>query len=213
MAGKQVLIAALERMSPREQKWAMAAMQHYTKEWKRIAKNNNGPSVAFSVNCAIDERVKQMLATSPHAKDVKCAKGCAACCHLNVDITTQEAQLLAHWMGEQGIEIDAQRLERQAATTPATWSTLAPEDRPCVFLGEDRACKVYEHRPGACRKYVVVTDPEFCDNQLHPNHDVGILFDVEAELMHAAATKAHGIGSMAVMLSKALETKENTNGN
>lgn len=207
MSRKPVLVAALERMNPREQKFAKQCMDHYTREWKRMAQDhrNNGPSVAHSVHCAVDERIEEMLTTSPHAKDVKCAKGCAACCQLNVDITAKEAQLLAHWMGEQGIEIDEQKLERQAAASPATWNQLAIEDRRCVFLGEDRACKVYEHRPGACRKYLVATDPEFCDSVRHPNHEVGILFDMEAELMQAAALKAHGVGSLATMLSKALK--------
>ena len=214
MGRKPVLIAALERMTPREQKYAKGGMDHYTREWRRIAKENNGPSVAFSVHCAVDERVKEMLATSPHAKDVKCGKGCGACCQLNVDITKHEAQLLAEWTHELGIEIDLQKLERQAATTPDTWNTLAIEDRRCLFLDDNSACTVYEHRPGVCRKYFVVTDPELCDSERHPNHDVGILFDLEAELMQAAAMKAHGVGTLAVMLREALKTmpKENTDG-
>lgn len=207
MTRKQVLLSALENMSPPQQKFAYQCMEHYKREWKRVSYKTNGPSVAYSVHCAIDERTKEMLATSPHAKDVKCGKGCAGCCQLNVDITKKEAQLLAHWMDEQGIEIDLQKLERQAATVPATWNELSIEDRRCVFLGEDNACKVYEHRPGVCRKYFVVTDPEFCDSVRHPDHEVGILFDLEAELMQAAAFKAHGVGGLATMLSDALKTK------
>jgi len=202
MTGKQLLPAAIEAMSPRQQAVAHACLEHYAGEWQRI-RFTYGPSVAYTMHGMLDERIAHLLTTAPRAKDVQCRKGCAACCHLNVDITPQEAELLVAWMREQGIEIDRQRLERQAEKTGATWNDLSHEDQRCVFLGEDRNCTVYEHRPGACRKYLVVTPPKFCDSQKYPGHDVGILFDIEAELMHAAAQKTYGMAGLAAQLIEA----------
>lgn len=206
MTKKRVLIQALESMSARDQRHVMQCMQHYEKEWRRIARAADAPSVAHSVHCVLDERMQHLLATSPHAKDVKCGRGCASCCHLNVDITAQEAELLALCVREaEGVSIDMQRLHRQADTP---WDELPPADQRCVFLGADNACTVYEHRPGSCRKYFVVTDPQFCDTAQHPGHEVGILFDMEGELIHAAALKTHGAGSLASMLRDALKKEE-----
>ena len=200
------MIQALENLPERERRHAMECMTFYEKEWQRIAGLADGPSTAYSIHGALDERMRHMLATSPHGQDVKCSKGCAACCHLHVDITAKEAELLAMCVQQaQEVSIDRQRLDRQA---DSDWDALPITDRRCVFLGEDRACTVYEHRPGSCRKYFVVTDPEYCDSELHPGHDVGILFDMEGELMHAAALKTHGMGSMASMLREALKKKE-----
>ena len=39
---------------------------------------------------------------------------------------------------------------------------------PCIFL-EDGACSIYEHRPAACREYLVTSPPELCqDTEKNP---------------------------------------------
>ena len=34
---------------------------------------------------------------------------------------------------------------------------------PCIFL-EDGACSIYEHRPAACREYLVTSPAELCQD-------------------------------------------------
>jgi Fe-S-cluster containining protein len=198
------LKGAAAQMPQRDREMARDCFEHWRRECKRI-----GPAeperVAFTVHELIDERMQRMRATSePH---VTCSKGCAACCHLNVGIFPQEAELLLLMAREDGIEIDEARLARQATKDDSTWHELSPEDRACVFLGDDRTCRVYEHRPGACRKYLVKNDPDLCDMNKHPGGAVAVVFSVEAEIVHSAAMTVYGAGNMAAMLLRTREKR------
>jgi Fe-S-cluster containining protein len=101
-----------------------------------------------------------------------CKKGCGACCHLEVEITTDEAELLAEEV-RAGFALDMTQLNNQASRErkAASWLRgVHPENR-CVFLGQDQACQVYESRPSICRKHVVASDPQDCmvlDRQPQP---------------------------------------------
>lgn len=198
------LKGAMRAMSEHDRLLARDCFEHYRREWNRVA-TEDPMCVAFTVHKLIDEEMQRMLATSPYAHQVKCRKGCAACCHMRVDIFPQEAALLRSYAREAGIEIDEARLQRQAATDDSTWHELPPEDRRCVFLDDDRACRVYEHRPGACRKYLVKTDPDRCDMDKYPGGQVGVVFSVQAEIIHSAAMTVYGAGSMADELLRAAE--------
>lgn len=193
------LKGATASMNDRDRYLARDCFEHWRRECKRIAPE--APErVAYTVHEIIDERMARMLATSTHGPDVQCRKGCAACCHLNVDIFTSEAELLWMVAKEDGIRVDEARLARQAAKNADTWRELPPEDQRCVFLADDDTCKVYEHRPGACRKYMVKNDPDLCDMHKHPGGKVAIVFDVEAEIVHSAAMTVYGADSMAAKL-------------
>ena len=195
------LAGAVRMMGDDERAMARDCFEHYRREFRRIA--HEAPvNVAHTVHGLLDLRTQDMLTTSPHAPDIQCGKGCAACCHLYVEITPHEADLLLMEADALGIAIDYERLARQALKDDVTWRDLAPEDRRCVFLGDDRACKVYEHRPGACRKYFVKSDPDLCDMHKHPGGKVAIVFSVEAEIVHSAAMTEYGAGNMAAMLLK-----------
>lgn len=92
-----------------------------------------------------------------------CHKGCSGCCHCEVEVTADEADLLAEVV-RSGLDIDRARLARQATRprkSPAWVVPLSVESR-CVFLGNDGACRVYEERPSACRKLLVVSPPAAC---------------------------------------------------
>lgn len=186
----------------KDRQLALECFDHYRTEWARIAPEEP-MCVAFTVHEITDEYMAHMFATSKDGPDVQCHKGCAACCHLNVDVFTQEAVLLLAFAREQGIEIDEARLTRQATKTDDTWHELTPEDQRCVFLADDRTCRVYDHRPGACRKYAVKNDPDRCDMNKYPGGEVAIVFSIEAEIVHSAAMTVYGAGNMATMLLRA----------
>lgn len=196
------LKAALDRMSLKKCEMAFALFDHWVSECERIDKEADPLSLAYSFHEKLDEQMQHLLATSPHAKDVTCRKGCAACCHVYVGIFPHEARLLREHAGEIGVEIDEGRLARQAQKTEGTWLELSPEDRRCVFLGDDDACRVYEHRPSGCRKYLVKNDPELCDADKYRNGDVSVVYSLEAELFHSAAMTVftRGRDSMAAVL-------------
>jgi uncharacterized protein len=73
---------------------------------------------------------------------VACAKGCSACCHMNVTISTLEAKRIEAVTGTRG--------------TAPTESRHHPSTRfsgvPCPFLKES-VCSIYADRPFACRQH------------------------------------------------------------
>lgn len=85
---------------------------------------------------------------------VECRKGCAWCCHQNVEVTIPEAIWIAvetgHSSDPRGAPID-RAAER--------WANLddiarAKTGEPCPFLREDHACSIYDIRPIACRAFL-----------------------------------------------------------
>ena len=106
--------------------------------------------------------------------------------------SAETSALLVDTVRAIGMELDRARLERQSRYTMDTWREQPLEDRACVFLGADGACRVYESRPNACRKLLVVTDPELCDAGQHPPESVGRWYSWEAEMMEVAALEVFG---------------------
>jgi len=104
--------------------------------------------------------------------------------------------------------LDKARLERQSQYTMDTWRQQPAADTACVFLGEDGACKVYESRPNACRKLLVVTDPALCDAAKHPPESVGRWFSWEAEMLESAALEVFGGALMPRSLLAVLHNDE-----
>ena len=93
---------------------------------------------------------------------MSCKKGCSHCCHIDVQITTLEAELI---QVRQGIP---------AHQSPQF--THGHHD-PCPFLTPYGSCGIYESRPLICRMYQVVGEPEHCKdgyNQLtYVNAEMG----------------------------------------
>lgn len=189
---------SLKRMGSRDRSHVRELYEYWSGEC-RASVTKDPASVAYSLHIPIDEQVHALLTTHPKAPEVKCHRGCAGCCHLNVDVTPHEAALLRYAAARHDIAIDEDRLDRQAATDGDLdkWRKLDPADRACIFLAPDRSCAVYEYRPAACRKYLVITEPELCDSFKYPGGAVGILFSVEAEVIQTAAMTVFGAENMA----------------
>jgi Fe-S-cluster containining protein len=102
-------------------------------------------------------RYEARVARQDSATPIACRSGCAYCCHLRVSVRPHEAMTLAAALSAKptderqrlrvGLERNAQRIR---AMSPAAHLVA---QLPCAFLGEDRRCSVYEHRPSACRRY------------------------------------------------------------
>jgi len=127
-----------------------------------------GVKRALAVLRGIDKLIVQQR--SEHRdihRRVTCRKGCSACCHQMVEITTDEAELLAKLVETGRAAIDPEKLLKQASwsTDPDKWWLQPKEERSCVFL-KDNVCSVYKYRPVNCRKYLVVNDPKECANPL-----------------------------------------------
>lgn len=198
---RHVLEIARDQLSPPDREVAQRMQDHYLNVFKR-RKRAPALNLAAGIQHATDQRIDALLARS--ARQPSCSKGCAHCCYLHVDVMPQEARLLVEYAKERGYVIDRERLAKQAPKDDSTWNELPAEDRRCVFLGDDRTCQVYKHRPASCRKYLVVTPPAQCDAVAHPGGEVQVMFDLEAEIMLNAATSVLKMGSLASQVSKIL---------
>lgn len=93
-----------------------------------------------------------------------CQKGCGACCHLEVEITRDDAEILAESVLN-GVRLDHERLRELSHRDrlDVLWKAgVSPMNR-CVFLGHDQACRNYENRPSICRKHAVVSPVVECE--------------------------------------------------
>lgn len=185
----------------------LEAFVHYVKQIKSNRSHPDPAGVAAGVHDAVDKSVEFTKKTHPKASEISCRQGCSHCCHLHVGITLPEAELLVRYAESQAIEIDEEKLQKQAGRNLRAWRDLHKEERACVFLQDD-SCSVYEHRPTACRKLHVVTPPEHCDAVLLHGMKVGRLASVEAEIIFSASMSMQTQGSMADMLLKALQLKK-----
>ena len=189
--------AAANKMARDERKKAhlRAIMDRYTAQFRAVG-NQDAPSVAREVHMAIDNVLERDRKKSAASGDIQCRKGCAHCCRGPVEVWPHEAALLVEIAREAGIEIDKARLERQSQYTMHTWRQQPAAETACVFLGDDGACTVYEFRPNACRKLLVVTDPALCDAEKHPPDSVGRWCSWEAEILESAALEVFGAALM-----------------
>ncbi len=92
-----------------------------------------------------------------------CKAGCADCCHTEVSVTPDEAELLALRVFD-GVEIDWNKLRTQAEEIDRSnnYYLLDFSVRGCVFLSENRTCRVYEDRPSVCRTNMVIGNSSQC---------------------------------------------------
>ena len=96
---------------------------------------------------------------------VSCVKACSACCHFEVEVTSDEASLLSKLVRD-GHLINRELLAQQASRAPQdlAWQKgVIPENR-CVFLSSEDICGVYAERPSACRRHSVVTPARLCSD-------------------------------------------------
>lgn len=111
----------------------------------------------------IEDFVETQVRTAKPA--IQCKRGCAACCHQSVACTEQEAIRIANYVFQKGIQLDEDRLQKQRLSLKEslrTFQLLTYEERTCIFLGEDLACRIYPVRPLVCRRHVVQNEARWC---------------------------------------------------
>jgi Fe-S-cluster containining protein len=118
---------------------------------------------------------------------VACARGCAACCALRVEITDAEASLIA-------ASLDPVRAERVVARA-AEVGALPLADRlrariPCALLGDEGECTAHAIRPFVCRA-ATSASAEACACRLSEVDEAGA---IEIEIDGFAATRAAYLG-------------------
>lgn len=97
---------------------------------------------------------------------VSCSKGCHFCCRQNVHVYKAEADVIAEYCREHGIEIPKNYLEEQMQYG---WRELAKTEVGwCVFL-KNGECSIYPVRPISCRNYFVISNPKICNVIEYPS--------------------------------------------
>lgn len=146
--------------------------------------------------------IDRMSAETAREIKVSCKKGCSHCCHVNVDTTQQEARMALKYAREHNVEIDLEALEVQ--------QDLQIPDRPfskfsaCVFLGEDGACKIYPARPISCRKFLVQSEPKFCEVSVYKDEGVVQVVHHGSEMLTSAILNEEGGAEGGANFSKLL---------
>ncbi|WP_413587037.1 YkgJ family cysteine cluster protein [Bdellovibrio sp. HCB274] len=136
---------------------------------------------------------------------LSCQKGCSACCHMEVEVTSYEAEILKNLV-QKGHPIDHQRLQAQSQRElqDPQWKQ-GPRNHAsqCVFL-KDNTCSIYEHRPVMCRRHSVSTPPKNCETLEAP---ITVRYFPRVDLLISAANEDQNmkIGPLAKMLSLSLQ--------
>jgi uncharacterized protein len=131
----------------------------------KIKKLPNALKRAKFVHKTIDEYVEEVFADSLVKKLSPCKVGCSACCHTQVSVTHDEAELLVRKING-GISINLDQLDKQALVSSEDYiQKLSYEERACIFLDNEGACKVYADRPSVCRTNAVIGTNEQCDTR------------------------------------------------
>lgn len=206
MTDKDQAAANRVARNARKQAYLRAIYDRHIEGFRAVA-DQDRLSIARNAHDAMDALLVQDRGKNPDSAGIRCGKGCSHCCREAVEIWPHEAALLVEVMPESGTTLDLARLERQSRYTADTWRQQPTADKACVFLGGDGACTVYEFRPNACRKLLVLTDPALCDAELRKPDSVGRWFSWEAELMESAALEVFGAALMPGSLLAALNAR------
>lgn len=113
-----------------------------------------------------------------------CKKGCSSCCSLYVDLTAIEAENIRRYVvdNKSDDEINAYKtklkeIKEEVETTSRPYELSKEEldklhyeyalkDIPCIFLNEEGACGIYEARPLSCRKFIVFSARDKCEDNV-----------------------------------------------
>ncbi|MCB0384155.1 MAG: YkgJ family cysteine cluster protein [Bdellovibrionales bacterium] len=136
----------------------------------------------------------------------RCSSGCSACCSWKVDVTEDEAEILAEAVRTGSVKIDLDHLNSvsQYSDDSRVWKTPSHTTR-CVFLGEDRSCQVYEMRPLSCRKCLVDSDPRNCSDPAQDKINPILVPELELLISLAWSLSSGRVNTLPLMLKERLD--------
>jgi Fe-S-cluster containining protein len=136
---------------------------------------------------------------------VTCKKGCSNCCHLNIEITSDDAAVAINGMMILNYQLDPIRFSEHARREgrDEKWNRGVIPENKCLFLNKEGACAIYHFRPSVCRKVLVTNDPKECADikgQLSP------IYMPKVEIIISAALNLEGnkFASLAQMVNEQL---------
>lgn len=178
------------------------AIEFYIKQFRKH-RNKDRKATLKGLFTAMDEI--QAGDNSEMRKYVSCKKGCSFCCHINVDIYDDEAEVILNYCKKNNIAIDVDYLKKQAEFKDLR-SHARNELSACVFL-KNGLCSIYPVRPIACRKFAVISPPAKCE-AAHNTSEVLIYFDLHIEVLASAFANIAKGANMQKTLLKYLEDEQ-----
>ena len=192
----------LLRNQPEFLEITQSVMAHLNKIKSKLEK-------ARFVHNVVDEYNKEVFAHPLLKQLVPCKAGCSGCCHTQVSVTEDEAELLIHNIDEAGVKIDYERLalQSEAGNDSENYYKLSYKDRACVFLDENGACKVYKDRPSVCRTNSVVGDASQCDTSTQAQGPLRLVKTPKADMAIVASFATAESGTLPFMVAKLLKER------
>jgi Fe-S-cluster containining protein len=133
---------------------------------RRYSRHNESQDIRFRAflkfsnvsNAKLDTVVQET--TDQVWKQVDCTK-CANCCKtLDVVVDDADVKRLA-----EELKVSVKSFEHKYVAMRVGREKFL-KGQPCVFLGDDNACRVYEHRPQACRDFPYLHAKDFRSRSL-----------------------------------------------
>ena len=177
-------------------------IQDYIDQFKEVLKHNDGAETIHQAYKMLNDYFRKDFDKQIKEK-ITCKKGCSFCCHINVDCTQMEVDLILQYIRAYNIPVDAKVLELHAKSTMKERPLL--EKSACVFLSAEGNCNIYDVRPLACRKYFIVSDPTLCNYKTNPLDNVKIYPDLQMELVTSALVNIQQPENMASLLQKKIK--------
>lgn len=177
----------------------------YIEQYRKLAESHGSIVSIYNHHTELDQRIEKAKSRDPLlAGEIKCKRGCFNCCSMQISISRDEAHLIKQYCREENIKIDIKKLRVQAKKkNTKEWSKLKPHQKRCIFVGEEGECQIYVHRPSACRKYLVLSDPNKCDTK--ESQEVDNFVDWEVETIASSILNASRSGNFAEMLLEVVQ--------
>jgi len=129
----------------------------------------------------------------PNQPASACASGCAACCHLYVQVPPGTAALMAAHIASRFTSAQRDALHERLVIAAAAAASIDDRTRlrlRCPLLGNDDRCTVYEVRPLSCRAFTSKSLPR-CQQVVFGNaHGAGVEQNPAHYRIHMEATFA-----------------------
>jgi Fe-S-cluster containining protein len=160
-------------------------------------------ALAGQLDAIGDELLKQARGQRAVEDRPACRRGCAACCHQLVPLTTLEAQRIAEYISRlprpvrrelsKAVDRQAQRFAAWVASKPsgdvkdrAVNVDYLRQRIPCPFLGAENECRVYQVRPLVCRGHHALGSNANCQTGEKPIRSIPALDQATGAAMEQA---------------------------
>ena len=164
-----------------------------------------GPERARKLHSLVEEEIEREKKIP-----VSCAKGCSACCHMEVEVTNFETEILLQRASERNLDLERLQIQGNRSLQDAAWKEgKRNQTNRCVFLGPDEACSIYADRPVMCRRHSVTSPALNCET---PGSAISVRYFPRVDLLICAANEDPDlrIGPLAKMLGTQLLLKSRT---